>query len=354
MSPRRKVPIPPLPEADWPAADRQAWAAARTAADPLDDPGLAAHWKANTASHTALCYSYWLAWLEEQGGLAAQAAVVDRLDRGRVRDYIAFLRPYLAPGTVACMVTRLHEAVRVMVPGAELGWLRAAATRLHAGATPTRDKASRLVSAGALFQAGLELMGQAAEEPTAKTQALRYRDGLMIAFLALRPVRLSNLSAIQLGQHLIDDGAVVHVQFAASEVKNARPLEFPWPKILIEALRTYLAVYRPVLLAGRSVRELWVGRHGRFGYQGCRQVILRATEETIGHAVPPHFFRDASATTIALYDPEHVGIIPALLGHTTPRTAEQHYNHATSVLAARTHQQTIARLRRDGRSQRQH
>jgi integrase/recombinase XerD len=49
-----------------------------------------------------------------------------------------------------------------------------------------------------------------------------------------------------------------------------------------------------------------------------------------------------------------VGIIPALLGHTTPRTAEQHYNHATSVLAARTHQQTIARLRRDGRSQRQH
>jgi integrase len=352
MRPRRKVPIAPLPETDWPTADRQAWAAARTSADPLDDPGLAAHWAANTARHTALCYSYWLAWLVEQGASDAEAAIADRLERDQVRAYIAFLRQHLAPGTVASMVTRLHEAVRVMVPGAELSWLRAGATRLLAGATPTRDKASRLVNAGALFQAGLERMGQAAEEPTAKTQALHYRDGLMIAFLALRPVRLSNLAAIQLGQHLIDDGAAVHVQFAASEMKNARALEFPWPKILLEALRTYLAVYRPVLLAGQSVQELWVGRQGRLGYQGCRQAILRATEATIGHAVPPHFFRDCAATTIALYDPEHVGIIPAILGHTTPRTAERHYNHATSVLAARGHQQTIMRLRQDGRGRR--
>jgi integrase/recombinase XerD len=112
-------------------------------------------------------------------------------------------------------------------------------------------------------------------------------------------------------------------------VKNARALEFPWPPVLLAELRLYLEVHRPVLLAGQSVPELWVGRHGRLGYQGCRQAILRATEETIGHAVPPHFFRDCAATTIALYDPEHVGIIPALLGHTTPRTAEQHYNHAT-------------------------
>jgi integrase/recombinase XerD len=129
-------------------------------------------------------------------------------------------------------------------------------------------------------------------------------------------------------------------------------LEFPWPPVLLAELRLYLEVHRPVLLAGQSVPELWVGRHGRLGYQGCRQAILRATEETIGHAVPPHFFRDCAATTIALYDPEHVGIIPALLGHTTPRTAEQHYNHATSVVAAHTHQQTIARLRQDGRGRR--
>jgi site-specific recombinase XerD len=146
--------------------------------------------------------------------------------------------------------------------------------------------------------------------------------------------------------------AVVHVQFAAAEMKNRRGLEFPWPPALLEALRTYLTVHRPVLLAGQSVQELWVGRQGRLTYSGCRQVILQATEETIGHAVPPHFFRDSAATTIALHDPEHVGIIPALLGHTTPRTAEQHYNHATSVVAARTHQQTIARLRRDGRGRR--
>jgi integrase/recombinase XerD len=192
--------------------------------------------------------------------LDAEAAVADRLDRDRVREYIVFLRQYLAPGTVASMVTRLHKAIRVMVPGAELDWLRAGATRLQAGATPTRDKASRLVGSECLFQAGLELMQRAGEEPTVKTQALRYRDGLMIAFLALRPVRLSNLAAIQLGQHLIDDFEIVHVRFAATEMKNMRALKFSWPQLLIEALRTYLTVHRPVLLAGQSVRELWVGR----------------------------------------------------------------------------------------------
>jgi hypothetical protein len=93
--------------------------------------------------------------------LDAEAAVADRLDRDRVREYIVFLRQYLAPGTVASMVTRLHEAIRVMVPGAELDWLRAGATRLQAGATPTRDKASRLVGSECLFHAGLELRAMA-------------------------------------------------------------------------------------------------------------------------------------------------------------------------------------------------
>jgi integrase/recombinase XerD len=350
MRPGRKVPIPPLPETEWPVADRQAWAVARASADPLDDPGLAAHWAASSVRHGQISYGYWLAWLTDQGLLDKAAGIADRLDRDWVREYIAFLRLSLAPGTVAILIRRLLSVVQAMVPGAELSWLRAGATRLQAGATPTRDKASRLVGSECLFDAGLELMEQAADEPTAKTQALRYRDGLMIAFLALRPARLSNLAVIQLGQHLIDDGEIVHVQFAAAEMKNGRPLDIPWPPVLLEALRTYLAVHRPVLLAGRSVRELWVGRQGRLGYQGCRQAILRATE-TMG-GITPHLFRDNAATTIALHDPEHVGIIPALLGHTTPRTAEKHYNHATSILAARAHQQTIARLRRDGRGRR--
>jgi hypothetical protein len=36
----------------------------------------------------------------------------------------------------------------------------------------------------------------------------------------------------------------------------------------------------------------------------------------------------------------------------TPCTAEQHYNHATSLVAARPHQQTIARLCREGHGRR--
>jgi len=69
------------------------------------------------------------------------------------------------------------------------------------------------------------------------------------------------------------------------------------------------------------------------------------TRREFGVEVNLHLFRDCQATFMALDDPEHVGAIPAILGHNDPHTAERFYNQAGTVEAARRYQQGIQGLR---------
>jgi len=42
--------------------------------------------------------------------------------------------------------------------------------------------------------------------PISRTDALRYRDGLVVAFLAFVPIRRKNLTALEIGRHLVREG----------------------------------------------------------------------------------------------------------------------------------------------------
>ncbi len=50
----------------------------------------------------------------------------------------------------------------------------------------------RLVESNRLVEAGLRMMSEAQSKRNPRTRALHYRDGLLMAFLALRPIRLSS------------------------------------------------------------------------------------------------------------------------------------------------------------------
>jgi integrase/recombinase XerD len=342
----RRLPLAPLSEAAWPALDRHAWAIARSGNDPLEDPGLAAHWASGTTEHTAYCYGAWLAWLAAEGELEPTTLPAERVTRARARRYLTWLQAVLAPETVATMMTRLHEVIRVMAPGADVRWLRAGATRLHRRAVPVRNKLPKLVAVDRLVTAGFAVMAQAetASLPP-RRRALLYRDGLVLAFLALRPVRVSNLAAMRLDQHIVRDDDTIHVRFSAGEVKNRRPLEFSWPTCLLDPLHTYLEVHRPALLADTETPVLWLGRKGPLTVSGITQVILAATKREFGEALNPHMFRDCAATTVATQDPEHARIIASILGHARPETSERYYNHAQSMAAGRAYQEIVRRQR---------
>ena len=73
--------------------------------------------------------------------------------------------------------------------------------------------------------------------------------------------------------------------------------------------------------------------------------IKRRTREGLGRAINPHLFRDCCTTTIAIEDPEHIGIASPLLGHLTPATTEKYYNQARGIEAVRRLQQVVLALR---------
>ena len=72
--------------------------------------------------------------------------------------------------------------------------------------------------------------------------------------------------------------------------------------------------------------------------------IRKHTKEAFGASLPPHWFRDAAATSIAVEDPRHVCDAHHILGNTLA-TTEKHYNQARSLEASRRHQAMLAAIR---------
>jgi integrase/recombinase XerD len=139
-------------------------------------------------------------------------------------------------------------------------------------------------------------------------------------------------------------------------MKTTQPFECPFPLELEGYLETYLRVHRPVLLSagGReppaSTKALWVSQNGTaMGKAAITYWIRRNTKEAFGGAMGPHLFRDAAATAIAIYAPEHVLIIKTILGHATIRTAERHYNQARGLEASRRYHDVVEERRGRGR-----
>ena len=62
----------------------------------------------------------------------------------------------------------------------------------------------------------------------------------MIAFLAFRPLRLSNLADITLGRHLLPQSQGYRLFFGAEEVKGRRPIDTAVPASLIAEFDRYL------------------------------------------------------------------------------------------------------------------
>lgn len=197
-----------LPIAEWPEPDRAAWAAATTPGDRLEPEGVATGWKDATQGAIADSYGYWLHWLDREGLLDRKAGPGDRAQRDVLTRYLAELRQGVAPFTLATRISGLGAALHVMVPAVDWGWLRRAGGRLRLQASPVRNKRGRLQTPAELIALGQSLMTRAesGKEEQARWDAALYRDGLLIAFLASRPIRRKNLAAITVGRHLLRAG----------------------------------------------------------------------------------------------------------------------------------------------------
>lgn len=343
-----------LPFEQWPAVDQAAWTRATTLADPLRDPGAAAHWRPKTLRTVFTRYGLWLASLLASGQLdPCASSPASRATRICLAAYLQDLRDRgLAPVTIAGCIRDLREALRVMERKADLAELDWLLPRLNAVAEPVRVKRLRVVSPILLLDAAIRAMTRlhnAQQRKSSRRTAERYRDALIVAFLATRPVRLENLTAIEILRHLTRRQDAYWCCFAASETKEGQALEFPMPAMLTVWLDRYLEVHRPLLLLrGGDSARLWISIRAAPIVANtiyCR--VVHATEKLIGHAINPHLFRDCVATFIAEQASGEAWIIARILGHATMRSSEQHYNQAGMLSAQRRYLAVLERQRGD-------
>jgi integrase len=282
-------------------------------------------------------YGLWLGYLASTGGLQANDLPCARLDVRRLQGYVADLSSRLAPVSVASRLRDLAEALRVMQPDGDRRLVMLALRRLERTARPSRDLRSRLVAPTTLYEAGIARMERLmqAQDCGPRRRAIRYSDGLRIAMLAAKPVRLKNLAETRLDRHLARVGDVFHWRFAPGETKTRQAIDASLPGRLTGFIDRWVEGYRRDLLKGEAGDALWISlQGGPMGRSAVYQRVCIATEQELGIRINPHAFRAIVATGVAIALPEDVKMIPFLLDHRSDRTATEHYNLADGLSAS--------------------
>lgn len=331
-----------LPISQWPEPDRRLWLAACAPGDILDDEiGARSGHGEVTNRKAAKGYGRWLTYLQISAPDTLAMAPAARITRERVRAYVDSL---IAIGnstqTILARLQELGEVAKVMGPDRNWSFINDIASKIRARHRPARDKAN-LRPSDELVDLGFHLM-KSAGSVSGLEAAIAYRDGLVIAVLALIPLRRRNLADLVIDRTLIRQGSEWLIAFGEDETKTHTAFEIGLPEILREPLEDYLQNYRPVLAAreGRWTRPLegalWVSKDGSPMTQIALYDRVRArTKDAFGVAINPHLFRDAAATTMAIADPEHVRLAAPLLGHRTFATTERYYQQAKGYQAHR-------------------
>jgi integrase len=182
-------------------------------------------------------------------------------------------------------------------------------------------------------------------------RALAFRDGLMIALLIHRLLRIRNFASLRIGENLVIEGDAAHFTFQASEVKSKRPMDVAFPKSLMSSLMRYVEYYGPILLSesgkakGLVTNALWISRDGtELAEISLHYAIRRRTRDAFGAPIPPHWFRDAGVTLLVRDAPASARLATSILGHSSPEIATRHYNQALMIDSARRHAKVIDSL----------
>ena len=246
-----------LPIDLWPTADRSAWESACLTSDRLKRGGAASHLKSVTRNDLAYWYGYFLGFLSRNGLLTEDKSAPEYVSPENVDDYLMEIKHRVGSVSVHNAIYKLRRASQLIAPNRDFAWLAEIGKDLALTMRP-RSKSGRLVLTEVLVEAGLSLIAEA-ETSTSMTGFRRAREicnGLMIALLALCPIRLKNFVALEIGRTFVDVNDKWWIVLPATETKEGRADERPIDNILNPAIESYIATFRPILEARGSPRRL--------------------------------------------------------------------------------------------------
>jgi site-specific recombinase XerD len=338
-----------MPVTQWPAADRLAWAIACRPAERLKRGGAASHMKDITRKDLARRYGYFLDHIQRTEGLDPGAGAATLVSPERVERYLTELQVRVGSVTVHGSIYKLRRMAQVLAANRDFTWLTEIEKDLALVMQP-KSKFNRYVYTNVAVEAGMTLMAEAdaAMNCSALARARQLRNGLMVALLALYPIRLKNFAALEIGRTFAQVNERWWIVLTASDTKERRPDERPVESYLTSWINRYIVTHRPVLArTDGACGSLWVSSNdGRpMTYSAVEKVISQTTLATVGIDISPHLFRTAGASSCAVYAGDHPHLASALLHHMDPRVTEEHYNRATSMSAAQSYASLIRRFR---------
>jgi len=175
-------------------------------------------------------------------------------------------------------------------------------------------------------------------ETDALKRAQSIRNGLIIALLALCPIRLKNFAGLEIGRtiRMVKDRWWIVLPRQTTKIYEQD--ERPVPSFLNPFMDFYVNEARLVLAAlgdGNS-EALWLSMisGSAMTKKPIGTLVSKITFQTLGVDVSRHLFRTAAATSAAAYSPSLPHLASALLGHSDTDVTEEHYIKVQSINAS--------------------
>lgn len=189
---------------------------------------------------------------------------------------------------------------------------------------------------------------QATMEPTSE-DALRLMMALAIELLLVAPMRMKNLTSLEVERHLVvvrrGRKSSLHIVIPSEETKTNGAFEMELPEASRRLLDAYLGRYRALHMRGSSpYLFVGAGREHRSSSAFGRAISVFILRET-GLKMHPHLFRHLAAKLHLDAHPQQIETVRMVLGHSSTRTTLSSYAEFSSDAAFRAYDATIAARR---------
>ncbi|MDF3384600.1 MULTISPECIES: tyrosine-type recombinase/integrase [unclassified Sulfitobacter] len=183
-----------------------------------------------------------------------------------------------------------------------------------------------------------------------RVKAMRAReDAIAIAILPYCPLRISNLSTLEIDRHLCrPDKGKMFVVIPAGEVKNNRPLEFELPAHLVRMIDTHFAERAPHLCAQDCPYLFPAARsNGPVKANILSERIKKRLRAEIGVEMNVHLFRHLAVMIYLDANPGGYEVARQMLGHSSVSRTINVYSGLETIKATQAFSAVVDSLRKD-------
>jgi integrase len=181
-----------------------------------------------------------------------------------------------------------------------------------------------------------------------RKKALRAReDAIAIGILLYCPLRIRNLSALEIERHLQrPQKGKMYLVIPASEVKNDRPLEFELPAHLVTMISVHLTDRAPALCKPCNPYLFPAARkEGPVAANALAERIKRRVRQEIGIEMNAHLFRHLAVMIYLDANPGGYEVARQMLGHSSVSRTISVYSGLETISATRAFASIVDKIR---------